>query len=500
MVVAGGVSWAFLITLIIYFIIIFAIGAYGYLNTKDEEDFLVAGRDIGPIVGAATLSATQMSAGTFVGTLGVHYLTGVSFIYLWVGLWMGWLVSLVFVAPQMRQFGEFTVPDFVAKRFGDDGKNGDRMRAFSAILIVIAYTVYISAQYTGAGLIFQSVFGLSVTTGMAIMVIIVIAYTSLGGMRASALSDFVQIMIMAVGAIIAIPLLLTYIGGLTQLEIMLESLEPSLVGMAFSYIEIGSIGAAFGFGMLGAPYEIVRIYSMRDEDTVRYAIGLTLTFQIVIATGVALIGISMRVMYPQLTTPDLASIIMSVDVLGPVLGALVIGAILSAMLSTVDSIMIVSAGGIAHDLYAELYNPKATERQKLWANRLSVVFVGAIPFVLALYGQYLGDLVQFIVLLQAAIIGATFSMPILLGLHWKQLNTPGALAGMVLGFLTVLAWHFGQEFGYVTGVAAEFDPVIPGVIVCLAGLIIVSYLTEPASRESLERFFDNPEEVTKADD
>lgn len=490
MAVIGTVGWVFVLTLALYFVIIFGIGVYGYLKTQDEDDFLVANREIGPAVGAATLSATQMSAGTFVGTIGVHYLTGVSFIYIWIGLWMGWLVSLVFVAPQMRRFGEITVPDFVAVRFGDDGSGGDRMRAFSALLIVVAYTVYISAQYTGAGLIFQSIFGVSTEVGMAIMVAIIIAYTAFGGMRASALSDFVQIIIMTVGAIIAIPILLSNVGGVGQLQAMLTSVNPQFVGWFFTPLEVGTIALAFGFGMLGAPYEIVRIYSMRDEQTVRYAIGTTLIFQILIATGVAIVGMSMRVLYPQLTSPDLASVIMSIDVLGPILGALVIGAVLSAMLSTVDSIMIVSGGAIAHDIYAELLNPEASERRKLWANRLAVVFVGIVPFFLALFGDALGGLVQFIVLLQAAIIGATFSMPLLLGLHWDRMNTPGTFIGMVSGFASVLVWHFGTDAGVITGILAQIDPVVPGVIMCLVGMIAGSYATSRPSREALAPFFD----------
>lgn len=490
MAVIGTVGWEFLITLVLYFLVIFGIGLYGYLKTTDEEDFLIANREIGPAVGAATLSATQMSAGTFVGTLGVHYLTGVSFVYIWIGLWLGWLVSLVFVAPQMRRFGEITVPDFIAARFGDDGAGGDRMRAFSALLIVIAYTVYISAQYTGAGLIFQSIFGVSNVMGMAIMVAIIIAYTAFGGMRASALSDFVQIIIMTVGAIIAIPILLSNIGGVNELELMLSSLNPALLGWAMTPLEVGTIALAFGFGMLGAPYEIVRIYSMRDEQTVRYAIGTTLIFQILIGAGVAVVGMSMRVLYPQLTTPDLASVIMSIDVLGPILGALVIGAVLSAMLSTVDSIMIVSAGAIAHDIYGELISPEASGNRKLWANRISVIFVGIVPFFLALYGEALGGLVQFIVLLQSAIIGATFSMPLLLGLHLDRINTPGTFIGMLLGFAMVLVWHFSVDGGIITGVLAQIDPVVPGVIMCLIGMIGGSYVTSEPTRESLAPFFD----------
>ena len=490
MAVIGTVGWVFILTLLVYLLVILGIGLYGYLKTQDEEDFLIANREIGPAVGAATLSATQMSAGTFIGTLGVHYLTGVSWVYIWIGLWMGWLVSLVFVAPQMRRFGEITVPDFIAVRFGDDGAGGDRMRAFSALLIIIAYTVYISAQYTGAGLIFQSIFGVSNTVGMIIMVAIIIAYTTFGGMRASALSDFVQIIIMTVGALIAIPILLGNVGGVGELEALLTSLNPMLIGWENSPLEVGTVALAFGFGMLGAPYEIVRVYSMRDEQTVRYAISTTLIFQILIGAGVAVVGMSMRVLYPQLTTPDLASVIMSIDVLGPILGALVVGAILSAMLSTVDSIMIVSAGAIAHDIYAELINPDASEKRKLWANRLSVVFVGIIPFFLALYGEALGGLVQFIVLLQSAIIGATFAMPLLLGLHWDRVNTPGTFIGMLLGFVTVLTWHFSVDGGLITGLLAQIDPVVPGISMCLIGIFVGSYFTDKPSREALAPFFD----------
>jgi Na+/proline symporter len=295
---------------------------------------------------------------------------------------------------------------------------------------------------------------------------------------------------MTVGAIIAIPILLGHIGGVGELELMLTSLNPAYVGWAMTPLEVGTIAAAFGFGMLGAPYEIVRIYSMRDEQTVRYAIGATLIFQILIATGVAVVGMGMRVLYPQLTSPDLASVIMSIDVLGPILGALVIGAVLSAMLSTVDSIMIVSAGAIAHDIYGKLLNPEASERRKLYANRLAVIFVGVVPFFLALYGDLLDRLVQFIVVLQAAIIGATFSMPLLLGLHWDRMNTPGTFIGMFLGFVTVLAWHFSIEGGVITGVLAQIDPVIPGVILCLVGMIVGSYVTSRPSAEALEPFFD----------
>jgi len=500
MAILGGVSTLFLAVLVIYFAVILGIGYYGFSKTDTEEDFLVAGREIGPLVGAATLSATQLSAGTFVGLVGIHYLTGISFIWEWPWLWAGWIVSLVFIAPQLRRFGELTVPDFLAVRFGDDGAGGARVRALGAVLIVLAYSIYIGAQYTAAGLIFQSIFGVSNQLGIALMVVLVVVYTAVGGMRASMLTDFVQLIVMLIAGFIALPLILDMIGGVGQLNLMLESVNPELVGWAWTPVEVSTIGMAFGFSLAAAPNEIVRIYSMRDEQTVRTAIGLTLFFQLIIATGMAIVGMSMFVLFPSLTTADLASVIMSIDVLGPILGALLISAILSAMLSTVDSIMIVSASGIAHDLYAEIINPEASESQKVWVNRLAVLAIGLIPLVFAFNPELVGGLVQLIVLLQASMMGGMFFITILLGLHWRRASTEGAIGAMLGGLVAVVGWHVGVDSGVVTGFPAQLDPVIPGVVVSLILLVVVSLVTEPPSRASLERFFDVSQGEVSADD
>jgi Na+/proline symporter len=198
---------------VVYFAVVLGIGYYGYKTTKTEEDFLVAGRNVGPLVGGATLSATQMSAGTLVGTFGIHYLLGFGFVWIWPGLWAGWIVSLVLVAPQMRRFGRVTVPDFVAERYGDDGRDGDYSRAIGAVLIVLAYTVYLSAQFTAGGLVFQTILGVAPEIGMFVMVMTAVLYTSIGGMRASILTDFVQAVVMVAAVLVAIPLSLHFIGG-----------------------------------------------------------------------------------------------------------------------------------------------------------------------------------------------------------------------------------------------------------------------------------------------
>lgn len=479
---------------IAYFAVVLAIGYYGYKTTNTEEDFLVAGRNVGPLVGGATLSATQMSAGTLVGTFGLHYLLGFGFVWIWPGLWAGWIVSLVLVAPQMRRFGRVTVPDFVAERYGDDGADGDYSRAIGATLIVLAYTVYLSAQFTAGGLVFQTILGVAPEIGMFVMVMTAVAYTSIGGMRASILTDFVQAVVMAVAVLVAIPLSLHFIGGISMINAIFQSYNPSFVGQALSTADIVGFMAAFGFSIAAAPYEITRIYSMKDEKTVRQAIGITLIFQAIIGTSVAVLGVSMRVLFPNLSTPDLASVVMSLNVLGPILGAMLIAAVFSAILSTVDSIMIVSGAGLAHDIYGKLINTDATERQKLWANRIAVFILGTLPFILALNSGLLGGLVQLIVVLQASMMGGMFFAPLVLGLHWRRANTLGGVAGMVGGFFTVLFWHIGTEIVSVVPESVTTvitDPVIPGVAVSLLLVVFVSLATGKPSDRTLAPFFDD---------
>ena len=139
-----------------YFTIVLGVSIWGYFHTETEEDFLAAGRTIGPWVGGAVLAATQISAGTFVGTLGRHYLTGVSWIWIWFGLWTGWVVSAVYVAPKLRRFGALTVADYVGKRFASEGA-----RTLSAALIILTYTIYLTAQFQAAGEIASAIFGIA---------------------------------------------------------------------------------------------------------------------------------------------------------------------------------------------------------------------------------------------------------------------------------------------------------------------------------------------------
>ena len=470
------VSTTFYVILVLYFAVILGIGIWSGTKNKGTEDFLVAGRSIGPLVGGAAFAATQMSAGTFVGTLGVHYLTGGSFLWIWAGLWFGWLIAATLVGPKFQAFKGLTVPDYVGTRF-----NSKAARGISAILILVAYTVYLTAQYQAGGNIFQTLFGIPFIWGAIITVGITLLYTMIGGMRTTAYSDFVQAIIMAGCFFAALPLLFNQAGGSEFVGNFLSELSPNMLSWHFGFKELLGFGAAFGFAMAAAPYELARMYTLRDRKTVKLAIGFSFIFQAVVGISVAAAGMSIRTLFPYMPTPDIASTIMAINILPPIVGSLIILAILSAIMSTVSGIMMVSASAFSHDFYATMIKPNASDREKMKVNRIAVLVLGIIPIFLALRQL---DIVQFIVILQASLTASFFFATVILGLNWKRGTGTGAIVSMLGGFFTALFWYLaGKPFG--------LNEVIPGVFVSLVLFIVVSLVTKPVPKEALQPFFDD---------
>jgi len=472
------VSLTLVIVLVVYFGLILAISVWSVFHTHTEVDFIAAGRTIGPVVGGAVLAATQISAGTVVGTLGRHYLTGVSWWWIWFGVWSGWLVSAFFVAPKLRRFGALTVPDYVAARFGSE-----KARALAATLIVISYSIYLVAQFQASGEIAFAVLGMQPLAAMVILVASTAFYTLLGGVRSSSYIEFMQTLVMVSGLVIAIPILLSHTGGIGQSLSLLRSLDSRLLGWYYGPKELTAFGISFGLSIAAAPYELTRFYSMRSERTVRQAIAVSIGFQLIIGLAVLSIGMLTRVLFPNLASADQASSIMAFEVLPPLVGALLIVAMLSAIMSTVNSVLLVTGASVAHDLYGRFFRPRASQRHLVAVNRISILVLGVIPIYFAL--QKFGD-VQSIVVEQSKFIASFFFVPIVIGLNWRRGTAPGALAGMLGGFLACLVWEFTGQRGFpVHGI----DAVEVGVATSLVLFVVISKLTKPVPDENLAVFF-----------
>lgn len=466
------------VVLVLYFAVIAGIAVASARRTRTEVDFLAAGRSIGPVVGGAVLAATQISAGTVVGTLGRHYLTGTSWWWIWLGVWAGWLVSAFLVAPKLRRFGALTVPDYIGARFASE-----RARALAGILIVISYSIYLVAQFQASGEIALAVFGIPPLTAMLIVVASTALYTLAGGVRSSSYIEFLQTLIMVTGLVVAVPILLDHVGGPGQAVRILEGLDDRLIGWYYGPKEILAFGVAFGLSIAAAPYEMTRFYSMRDERTVKQAIAVSIGFQLVIGLAVLALGLLMRVLFPTLASQDQASPIMAFEVLPPLVGALLVVAMLSAIMSTVNSILIVTGGAVAHDLYGKFVRPGASDAHLVFVNRVSIVVLALIPVFFAL--QKYGD-VQAIVVEQSKFIASFFFVPVVIGLNWRRGSAAGAVAAMLGGFLACLIWEFTGQRGFARH---GIDAVEVGVVTSLVLFLVVSRLSRPVPREQLRIFF-----------
>jgi SSS family transporter len=470
-----------LIVLIAVFLAVLVFeGIVSFRRSTGEADFMVAGRSAGPWIVGTSLSATQMSAGTFVGTIGVHYLTGASFIWIWTGIWLAYIVAGLFIAPKFRQYsaehGGLTFPDYIGHRF-----NSNLARGIAAVLIVIAFVVYMSAQYQAGGVIFETIFGIPFVYGALLLMAVTVLYTLTGGMVAVMRTDFLQQVAMAVGIVVGIPLVIKYAGGWNNVGAALADISPTFLGWEFGFRELLGFGLAFGLGFVAAPTVLVRFFAARDDRTVRQAVAVALLFNVLTATAVAIVAMCVRVLYPQLFNADAASTVYASQVLPPFVGALVLLAVIAAVLSTVDSVLLVAGPAISYDLYFRVINPGASERARLLVTRAAILVVGAIPVLLTLFQL---ALVQFVVAAYTSILASIVVVPVLVGLYWRRASKAGVVGSMVIGFAVCLLWFaIGQPF---------INPVVPGVLASAIAIFAISLATRPVPTENLRPFFAEP--------
>jgi SSS family transporter len=453
-----------LIVLVSYFAAVATLGYLGYRRTRTTADFIVAGRTLGALVGGATLAATQISAGTFVGTVGLHYMAGVCFVWVWPGAWLGWIVSVVFVAPKLRESGALTIPDYFARRYGAAS------RTVAATLIGVAYTIFLVAQYKASGIIVHAVLGWPEWTGIALILASTTIYSLFGGLHGGARIDLLQSVVMVTGVVSAVPYLLGHLGGLDGLARQLAAIDPRLLGWFYGWRELLAFGAAFGLSLAATPLEITRFLAMRDLTAARYAVGVAFIFQAIIGASIMMIGLSMRALFPDLPSGDLASSVMAAHVLTPIAGSLLVVAAFSAIMSTVNALLLVAAASLVHDIYAPIVNRLAGDRALLLANRVAILALALVPVWFAVHDV---PLVQFIVLFQAKLVASFFFAPIVIGLNWTHGSATGALASMLTGLVVCVWWSL------LTRPPFGLDAIFPGVAASIIVFVSVSLATAP---------------------
>jgi len=258
----------------------------------------------------------------------------------------------------------------------------------------------------------------------------------------------------------AVPYLLGHLGGLDGLAAHLNAVDPRLLGWYYGWRELLAFAAAFGLSLAATPLEITRFMAMRDLASARYAVGVAFIFQAIIGAAIMMIGLSMRALFPSLPSGDLASSVMAAHVLTPVAGSLLIVAAFSAIMSTVNALLLVAAASVVHDIYVPLLRPLADDRVQLLANRVAVLALAVVPVWFAVHQV---PLVQFIVLFQAKLVASFFFAPIVIGLNWRRATAGGAIASMLTGLVVCLWWSLPVRPPF--GIDAIFAGVAASIVV-----------------------------------
>ncbi|KAA5605142.1 sodium/proline symporter PutP [Roseospira marina] len=468
------------ITFIIYLLGMIAIGVIAYRVTDNLSDYILGGRSLGPGVTALSAGASDMSGWLLLGLPGALFAAGMNQIWIAIGLAIGAYLNWQLVAPRLRVYTEqannaLTLPDFLENRFADDTR---LLRVLSAVVILLFFTFYTSSGLVAGAKLFEATFGLPYATALWIGAGVIICYTFLGGFLAVSWTDFIQGILMFLALIIVPIVTLMAVGSWDDVTAAVAEKDANFLDAFHDMTLLGIISlAAWGLGYFGQPHILARfmaIRSLRDIPTARL-IGMG--WMVAGLFGAIFTGfIGIAYFGPeQIEDPEKVFILLTQVLFHPLVSGILLAAILAAVMSTIDSQLLVSSSAITEDFYKQILRKEASDKELVWVGRLSVLIIAVIATLLATDRE---SSVLSLVSYAWAGFGAAFGPIVLLSLLWRGLSRNGALFGMIAGAVTVVVWKAQ------TGGLFDVYEILPGFIVCGLVAILVSLFGKPASEDT----------------
>lgn len=439
---------------VLYLIFLIIIGLWTFRLTKNQEDYILAGRKLGPWVTAFSERASSESAWLLLGLPGAVIIIGLGEIWTVIGIIFGIVISWNLIAEKLRieteKYNALTIPEYLHRKY-DDKTN--TIRLFSSFIIAFFFLFYVSAQFHATGKVFFSLFGLDPIYGISIGAIIIVTYTIMGGLFAVAWTDLAQGILM-LGTLVILP-----ITGLVELynaekaifdfeqaDLVFQNNNQSMfsnkTGIESLIYVIG--GLSWGLGYLGQPHLLIRYMAIRNFKDVRLAKKIAISWAVPGILGAFLIGLIgssyfgaefFETIDPEQVMPLLAS-----SLLHPILAGLFISGAIAAIMSTADSQLLVASSAIVQDFIHEYLGFSLTPKNSVNLSRIVIILLGLSAYMIALYSQYSGRNIFGVVSYAWSGLGSAFGPVILLTLWWKGTTKNGVLAGLVTGFTTTVVW------------------------------------------------------------
>ncbi len=393
-----------LVTLVIYKIVLLAIGFWASRRVHSESDFFIAGKGaggadgggqnngLGPWVAGLSYAASTSSAWVLLGYTGFVFTVGFKALWLIPGIFGGYVLTWLVMGPRLNaetaKRGHITLVDFLVADIGKVWRG--RVAALAAVLIVFCFVFYVAAQFQAAGNAFSSTFGLGVIKSVIVGAVIIVAYCLMGGFWAASITDSLQALVM-VGACILVPTVtIIAAGGMgTVLEVLQAQEAPAylqLSGGGLGFVAIGGVLGLLGTGLgaAGQPQLLNRIMAAKDRKARLLGAAITIGWGTLVFFGVTWLALAARALMPT-TAPEQIFFVAAEAYLPPILAGIVLAALLSAVMSTVDSLLLAAASAISHDLGMARFLPKNIKKGRgLLAGRLAMVGVAIVSVVLTL--------------------------------------------------------------------------------------------------------------------
>ena len=502
-----------IIAFVIYLGFMIFIGLRSAGKNNSSADFFLGGRKIGPWVTALSAEASDSSAWLLMGLPGLCYLGGVKETF-WtaLGLCAGTYLAWLFIAKPLRKcsvaFGDsITIPEFLSNRFKD---KSHILSIISVFFIVLFFTIYTASGFVACAKLLSSVFGLPYHAGLAIGLVVILCYTITGGYTAVCTTDFVQGTLIFVAFVVSGAIIIFAAGGPVQAFESVKSFDAAALSGEFgeamknafgknsSFSAINIISAlAWGLGYFGMPHIIVRFMGIDSASSIKTARRIGISWMIISYIGTFLIG-TIGTVYLlnhgvllnggeqilSYVTGDSETVFsVTMQKMYPAfIAGIFLCAILAASMSTADSQLLAASSAVSRDIYKGIIKTDANEKDVLNIGRFVVFIIALIALLLSLNPE---SSIFGLVSYAWAGFGATFGPLILLALYWKGMTAKGAIAGMISGGITVVAWH--QIPSSVASVFGIYE-ILPGFIVCLLVSVIVSLLDKKKDEEMLREF------------
>ena len=482
-----------------YFVILFVVALMFFFRgvNRNQKDYFLGGRTMGPWVTAMSAQASDMSAWLLMGLPGSILAFGFGQIWIGIGLALGTAANWIFCAKRLRRFSRaaddsITIPQYLTNRFASKNRT---LQVVCAIIFLIAFTVYVASAFVAGASVLTTLFpGFAEGTAMILFALLIIGYTLLGGFKAVCWTDFFQGILMLI-ALLAVPIIVSATMDLDPARLA-DVYEYTDASGAVVACEFGSglfdaswqdvvSGLGWGLGYFGMPHIIVRFMSIEQPSMVKKSAGIAIVWVVLSLGAACLMAYQARmIMAEELLTVGAQKtvfIAMARRFFPPVISGFLLAAIMAASVSTADSQLLVASSSFTSDLYQPLLRKKAGDKEVLWVGRAAVAVIAVVAYFIASSKGAGAQAIMNLVENAWGVFGAAFGPTILLSLFWRRFNYTGACTGVIAGALVDIVW-------IVCCSGTGVYEIIPGFIAGFVAAVIATLCTAKPGPEVTDIF------------